>query len=128
MAVEPTPWDAPAGSQGETSWDGKKVSWDAPAAPDNGLPPGYVWTGYGYLDCSSAGNAMRLAQIAALRQQLFAGVDSVGDRGRSVSYRSNSDIVQQINALNAELCYCTTGAWPRSAGLRSFTFDQVKGI
>ena len=126
MAVDPTQWDWAPGTTKETLWDEGQVSWDAPGIP--GMPPGYVWTGYGYLDCSSVGNNLRLAQIAALRQQLFAGVDSVGDRGRSVSYRSNSDIVQQINALNAELCYCTTGAWPRSAGLRSFTFDQVKGI
>lgn len=95
---------------------------------DTGLPPGYVWAGNGYLNCSPEANARRLAQIEALRAQLYAGVDAVGDRGRSVTYRSNNDIVTAINGLQAEMCFCTTGAWPSSGGLRIFTIPQVKGL
>jgi hypothetical protein len=96
--------------------------------PTTGLPPGYVSTGAGYLNCSPEANAARLAQIDALRQQLYGGVSSVGDRGRSVTYRSNSDIVQAIQGLQAELSFCTTGAWPRAGGIRSFVIPQVKGL
>jgi hypothetical protein len=99
-----------------------------PADGESPLPPGYVWTGGGYLNCSPEANAARLAQIEALRQQLYGGVSSVGDRGRSVTYRSNADIVNAINALQGELTYCTTGAWPASGGIKHFTFAQAKNL
>jgi hypothetical protein len=95
---------------------------------DDELPPGYVWTGNGYLNCSPEANAARLAQIDSLRAQLYGGVSSVGDRGRSVTYRSNADIVNAINALQGEMTYCITGAWPSSGGVKHFTFAQAKNL
>jgi hypothetical protein len=97
-------------------------------AAESPLPPGYVWTGNGYLNCSPAANAARLAQIDSLRTQLYGGVAAVGDRGRSVTYRNNADIVNAISALQGELAYCTTGAWPSSGGIKHFTFGQAKNL
>jgi hypothetical protein len=96
--------------------------------PDTGLPPGYVWGGAGYVNCSPEGIAAKLAQIENLRTQLHGGVASVGDRGRSVTYRSPGDIVTAINTLQGEVAFCVTGAWPQTGGFRHFYVPQVKGL
>jgi hypothetical protein len=91
------------------------------------LPPGWVSTGTGYLDCSPEGMADKLKQIADLRARLYGGVQAVGDRGRSVTYRDQTDLVRAIKGLEAEVAYCTTGAWPRGPA-RLYTVPQVKGL
>jgi hypothetical protein len=99
-----------------------------PPVVDNGLPPGFVWAGAGYIDCSPEAIARKLAQLDALRQQYYGGVQSVGDRGRSVTYQSMADLVAAINSLQGEISFCTTGAWPRAGSMRSFVIPQVKGL
>lgn len=92
--------------------------------------PELKWAGYGvgYVDCSPLSQAARAALLAELRGQLYGGVSSVSDRGRSVSFRSQAEIVAAIQGLNNEMAFCETGVWPAGSRGRLFHVPQVKGL
>lgn len=82
---------------------------------------------YSSIDCSPEGQARRDELLDRLESQLFAGVTSVAERGRSVSYADATKLIPLINQLRAEKAYCETGDLP-SRGRRYFYVPLCKDL
>ena len=82
-----------------------------------------------YIDCSDEAQQRRRDLLDRLEGLLSssAGISSVTDRGRSVTYRSDTAaLLARINALRAELMFCDYGVLPRRREFyRPF---QLKGL
>jgi hypothetical protein len=78
------------------------------------------------LDCSDAAQDARKQQIAELKAKMALGVLTVGDRGRSVSYRTTDDMLKAIALLQADLNACVLGHLPGRKRLAHI--DLVKGL
>jgi hypothetical protein len=77
------------------------------------------------VDCSDDANARRDELLDRLIAQLYGGVTSVSDRGRSVSYADATKLIPLINQLKREQAFCLTGIMPAS-GRRYFYVPLVK--
>jgi len=78
-----------------------------------------------FVDCSDEANARREQLLDRLESQLYAGVTSVADRGRSVSYADATKLIPLITKLQREQAYCLTGIMP-SRGRRYFYVPLTK--
>lgn len=58
------------------------------------------------LDCSLDAQNDRRDFLRALKQKLYSGVESLGDRGRTVKYVSQSDLKEAIDGLEKEIAFC----------------------
>lgn len=58
------------------------------------------------IDCSTAAQAERRKQLAALRARVNSGVQSVSDRSRSVGYSNYESLTAAIAQLEREVAYC----------------------
>ena len=76
------------------------------------------------IDCSVAAIADRKKRLEALRAKLFAGVQSVSDRSRSVGYFNDTALAALIARLEREEDYCN-GVQPRR---RLYHTPMVKGL
>lgn len=63
------------------------------------------------LDCSDAAQDARRLQLATMLAKMRSGVSAVGDRGRSVQYRSASEMWPLAEQLQKEIFACETGYW-----------------
>jgi hypothetical protein len=78
------------------------------------------------LDCSDAAQDVRRQQLADLRAKIASGVQAVGDRGRSVTYRNLQDLERAAQRLQQELDSCILGRW---VGRKRLAYvDLVKGL
>lgn len=53
-----------------------------------------------------------------------SGVQSVGDRGRSVSYTGNANIVPILRQLRMEIAACDLGFWPGRHALSYIDYEK----
>lgn len=61
------------------------------------------------VDCSPAAKIWRARKLQDLLDKLYSGVDSLGDRGRSVNYRDADELRAMINRLENQQAMCETG-------------------
>lgn len=58
------------------------------------------------LDCSAPVQAWRKRRLMELMDKYYSGVESVGDRGRSVNYRDADDLQGLMNKLSDQIALC----------------------
>lgn len=90
------------------------------------MPPTYVSPLLG-IDCSPGAQDERRRQLLALRGKIVSGVSAVGDRGRSVTYRSADDLQRAAQQIQQELISCELGYWWPGRKRLSYV-DIVKGL
>lgn len=79
------------------------------------------------LDCSDDAQNLRRQQLLSLRAKIASGVSAVGDRGRSVTYRTVNDMLPVMRQLEQELVSCELGYW--WPGRKRLAYiDIVKGL
>jgi len=67
---------------------------------------------YSPVDCSPEAIEARNRALAELLAAYRSGVSQVVDRNRSVTYRTQKDMLAALRGMRAEVYYCTYGAWP----------------
>jgi hypothetical protein len=86
------------------------------------LPPRGRWVNG--VDCSPARQIWRAKRLQELLDKLYSGVDSLGDRGRSVNYVSPEELQHLISNLENQMAMCETGHG--LTGRRVFTVPYSK--
>jgi hypothetical protein len=76
------------------------------------------------VNCSPAMKLWRANKLAELLDKLYSGVDSLGDRGRSVNYRDGDELQALINKLESQQAMCENGVG--LGGRKIFTVPYSK--
>jgi hypothetical protein len=80
----------------------------------------------GSLDCSEEAQRWRKLALARLLEKMYSGVESLGDRGRSVNYHSLDDLQRLVNNLRQEIALCDNTPGADTGGRRIFTIPYNK--